>query len=127
VIAPTWEALVPGATAESGELPVLSQHDFVRYAGASGDFNPVHFDDAFARAAGFPSVFSQGMLQAGILATFLTDWLGAENVRQFQVQFREQVWPGDRLACRATVIDRDPRARDLRRPVGTHERLSLGA
>ena len=112
--APTWDALVPGTTAESGELAPLGQHDFVRYAGASGDFNPIHFDDEFARGAGFPSVFSQGMLQAGILATFVTDWLGAENVRQFQVQFREQVWPGDRLACRAIVVDREERAGERR-------------
>ena len=104
-----WEALVEGTTNDSGELPPLTQHDFVRYAGASGDFNPIHFDDEFARAAGFPSVFSQGMLQAGILASFVTDWLGAENVRSYRVQFREQVWPGDRLVCRATVVDREER------------------
>jgi acyl dehydratase len=114
VTAATWDALVVGATAESGELPPLTQHDFVRYAGASGDFNPIHFDDEFARAAGFPSVFSQGMLQAGILATFLTDWLGAARVRQFRVQFREQVWPGDRLVCRATVVERVERDAERR-------------
>ena len=56
-----------------------------------------------APCAGFPTVFSVGMLQAGMLATYVTDLFGAENVRSFAVQFREQVWPGDHLACEATV------------------------
>ncbi len=76
---------------------------FVRYAGASGDFNPIHYDEEFAQSAGFPSVFSQGMHQAALLATFATDWLGAENIRRFQVRFREQVWPGDMLTCQGTI------------------------
>ena len=46
------------------------------------------------------------MLQAGILATYVTDWLGAANVRRFGVQFREQVWPGDTLTCSGTVTKR---------------------
>jgi acyl dehydratase len=77
---------------------------FVRYAGASGDLNPMHYDDGFARKAGYPSVFSQGMHQAALLATFATDWLGAQNVRRFLVRFRDQVWPGDVLTCSGTVI-----------------------
>ena len=43
------------------------------------------------------------MLQAGILAGYCAEWLGADNVRRFAVQFREQVWPGDRLVCEASV------------------------
>jgi acyl dehydratase len=97
---------VEGAEAEPRRYGPLAQPDFVRYAGASGDFNPIHFNEEFARDAGFPSVFSQGMLQAGVLASYVTDWLGAENVRRFRVQFREQVWPGDVLECSATVVRR---------------------
>jgi acyl dehydratase len=84
----------------------LTRTDFVRYQGASGDFNPIHHDEDFAKSAGFPTVFSVGMLQAGILGCYCTDWLGAENVRRFSVQFREQVWPGDNLVCEATVARR---------------------
>ncbi|HEY2427897.1 MAG TPA: MaoC/PaaZ C-terminal domain-containing protein [Acidimicrobiales bacterium] len=92
----------------------LTRTDFVRYQGASGDFNPIHHDEDFARASGFESVFSVGMLQAGLLATYCTDLLGPENVRRFKVQFREQVWPGDRLVAAATVTsvyeaDEEPR------------------
>ncbi|ETZ37965.1 maoC like domain protein [Mycobacterium intracellulare 1956] len=76
---------------------------FVRYAGASGDFNPMHYDDQLARSAGYPSVFAQGMFSAALLAGFATDWLGAGSVRRFGVRFREQVWPGDVLTCSGTV------------------------
>ena len=78
----------------------------VRYQGASGDFNPIHHDEEFAKSAGYPSVFSVGMLQAGILASFATDWLGAANVRRYAVQFREQVWPGDHVVCSGKVTRR---------------------
>jgi acyl dehydratase len=82
----------------------LSRTDFVRYQGASGDFNPIHHDEGFARAAGFPTVFSVGMLQAGLLATYCTDLFGPANVRRFRTQFREQVWPDDVLTCTGSVV-----------------------
>ena len=91
----------------------LTRESLVRYAGASGDFNPIHHDDEFAQSAGYPTAFSVGMLQAGILASFATDWLGPRNVRKFGVQFREQVWPGDRLVCAGKVVDRDESARTV--------------
>lgn len=81
----------------------LGLSDFVRYAGASGDMNPLHFDQAAAQRAGYPSVFSQGMLQAGLLGTSLTNWFPAESVRRFQVRFLAQVWPGDILTCTGAV------------------------
>ncbi len=99
----TWDELQEGAKAPRREYGPLTRTDFVRYQGASGDFNPIHHDEEFAKSAGFPTVFSVGMLQAGILGCYCTDWLGAENVRRFAVQFREQVWPGDHLVCEATV------------------------
>jgi acyl dehydratase len=105
-MAPRWEDLEVGASPEPRTVGPLNRTDFVRYQGASGDFNPIHHDEEFAQAAGYPSVFSVGMLQAGILATYATDWLGADNVRTFGVQFREQVWPGDRLTCTGTVLER---------------------
>ena len=81
----------------------LTRAMFVRYAGASGDFNPIHYDEGFAKSAGFPTVFSQGMHQAALLAGFAVDWLGPENVRRFLVRFREQVWPDDVLTCTGSV------------------------
>ena len=103
---PAWEELTVGTEAEPRTVGPLTRTDFVRYQGASGDFNPIHHDEEFAQSAGYPSVFSVGMLQAGVLASFATDWLGARNVRNFGVQFREQVWPGDTLVCTGKVVDR---------------------
>jgi acyl dehydratase len=92
-----------GEKAEAREYGPLTTRMFVRYAGASGDFNPMHYDDTLARAAGYPSVFSQGMHSAALLASFAVDWLGAENVRRFAVRFREQVWPDDVLTCSGEI------------------------
>jgi len=102
----TWDELALGMEAPERTVGPLTRTDFVRYQGASGDFNPIHHDEEFAQSAGYPSVFSVGMLQAGILASFATDWLGPDNVRGFGVQFREQVWPGDTLVCTGKVVDR---------------------
>lgn len=96
---------MPGGPASlqlGDRLPLLvdapiSVTDIVRYQGASGDMNPIHHDPGFAQLAGFPGVFSVGMLQAGILGSYLGDLFGPERIRRFGVQFREQVWPGDVL------------------------------
>src|SRR3954471_3352727 len=84
----------------------LTITDFVRYQGASGDMNPIHHDAGFAAQAGYPAPFAVGMLQAGIMGTYVTDWLGAENIRRFKVQFREQAWAGDVLTYAGTVSAR---------------------
>ncbi|MGH7859992.1 MAG: MaoC/PaaZ C-terminal domain-containing protein [Candidatus Binatia bacterium] len=76
---------------------------FVRYAGASGDFNPIHWNEDFAKSAGYPGVFAQGMFTAGVLATFLTNWIGETNVRRFRTRFVGQVWPGEQIVCSAKV------------------------
>lgn len=81
----------------------VSRTDIVRYAGASGDFNPIHHDEEFARRAGLPGVMAHGMLSAGLLASFLTRWFGPGSVRRYKVRFRERVWPGDVLSARGEV------------------------
>jgi acyl dehydratase len=81
----------------------LTRTDFVRYQGASGDMNPLHHDDERAIAAGFPSVYAVGMLQAGVLGSWVADQFGPENVRRFAVRFREQAWPGDVITYSGTV------------------------
>jgi acyl dehydratase len=96
-------ALEVGDQVPPRDFGPLTRQMFVRYAGASGDLNPMHYDDEFARSAGHPSVFAQGMFSAAVLAGFATDWLGAGCVRRFGVRFREQVWPGDVLTCSGSV------------------------
>ncbi len=99
----TTKDLTVGACREPFVDKPLTITDFVRYQGASGDMNPIHHDSSFASKAGYPTPFAVGMLQAGVLATFATDWLGADNVRSFKVQFREQAWPGDVLTYSGTI------------------------
>ena len=81
----------------------VDRASFVRYAGASGDFNPIHWNEDFAKSAGYPGVFAQGMWTAGVLATFLTNWVGESNVRRYRTRFVGQVWPGEKLVCSGTV------------------------
>ena len=79
------------------EVGPLTRTDFVKYAGASGDFNPVHHDDEYARAHGFPSVFAMGMLPAGILGAQASAWAGPTALSSFTVRFVSQTWPGETL------------------------------
>lgn len=73
--------------------------DLVRYAGAGGDFNPLHHDDEYARQQGHSGVFAQGLLTAGYLSSFLEEWVGLAAVERFTVRFVEPVWPGEELLC----------------------------
>ncbi|GAA1002344.1 MaoC-like dehydratase [Acrocarpospora pleiomorpha] len=82
----------------------LTRTDFVRYAGAGGDFNPIHHDETFARAAGYPAVFGHGLLTAGILGGYAASWLGRRNLRRFSVRYVDQVWPGDTLVLSGEVL-----------------------
>jgi acyl dehydratase len=97
--------------AEGAQIPLvvvesLTRTDLVRYAGASGDFNPIHHDETFARAAGNPTVFGHGMLTAGFVARCLTDFVGPGNLRRYKVRFATRVWPGDTITCTGTVTRR---------------------
>jgi acyl dehydratase len=101
-----WEDLREGATAPARRVGPLTRTDFVRYQGASGDMNPVHHDETFAHAAGYPAPLGVGMFHAGVMATWATAWLGAENVRRFKVRWKEPVWPGDVLVFTGHVVRR---------------------
>ena len=81
----------------------LTRTDLVRYAGASGDLNPMHHDDEQAKASGLPSVFGHGMFSMGLLARCVTDWCGVGSMRSFKVRFTKQTWPGEELVSSVTV------------------------
>ena len=100
---PTFATLTVGDEAPPLIVEDLSRTQFVRYAGASGDFNPMHHDDTIATSVGNPSVFGHGMLTAGLMARVVKDWFGPEALRRFQVRFSKQVWPGETLTCKATI------------------------
>jgi acyl dehydratase len=81
----------------------LTRTDLVMYAGASGDFNPMHHDEVKAKEAGLPSVFGHGMFSMGLLGRAITDWVGIGNLRTFKVRFTKQTWPGETLVSTITV------------------------
>ncbi len=82
----------------------LSRTQLVQYAGASGDYNPLHTDDLYTReAAGYKSVFAHGMLSMGLTGKMLTNYVGDGRLTKFGVRFTNQVWPGDTLDAKATV------------------------
>ena len=81
----------------------LTRTDLVKYAGASGDFNPMHHDEVAAKAAGQPSVFGHGMFSMGLLGSALTDYVGVGNLTRYQVRFARQTWPDEVLSSKIVV------------------------
>ena len=81
----------------------LTRSDLVAYAGASGDFNPMHTDEVSAKKAGLPSVFGHGMFSMGLLGRALTDWAGVGNLAEYRVRFTKQTWPGETLSTKIVV------------------------
>ena len=92
----------------------IAAHDYqitraklVQYAGASGDYNPLHSDEIFTtKVAGYPSVFAHGMLTMGMTGKLVTDVVGGpDRLLKYGGRFTSQVWPGDTLTATATITD----------------------
>lgn len=82
----------------------LTRTQIVQYAGASGDYMPLHTDEVYAReVAGYPTVFAHGMLSMGAAGAMLTNWVGDGHLTEYSARFTRQVWPGDDLTATATV------------------------
>jgi acyl dehydratase len=93
------------------ELPALAKApvdrvQLSRYAGASGDYNPVHVDEVYAKSVGMPSVYAPGMLIMGMLGQLISDWARGGQLRRYNVRFIKMVWPGDTVVCKGRVSDR---------------------
>jgi acyl dehydratase len=95
--------LAVGCEMPTSTIGPLTRTDFVRYAGAGGDFNAIHHDDELAKAAGMPTVFGMGMFHAGVLGVRLARWVGPENLRAYRLRFTGRVWPGDTLTFSGVV------------------------
>lgn len=102
----------------------LTRTDLVAYAGASGDFNPMHTDEVAAHAAGLPSVFGHGMFTAGLLAKAVTDYVGVGNLANLKVRFTKQTWPDEVLTTKVVVTDK--REEDGRRLVDLEVEVANG-
>ena len=93
-----------GDTRSAVVVDNLSRTQIVQYAGASGDYNPLHSDEIYVtKVAGFPTVFAHGMLTMGLTGRLLTDWVGDGRLLSYGARFEKQVWPGDTLTATATV------------------------
>ena len=97
------EPLSPGQEYEAPLVDDLRRTQIVMYAGASGDFHPMHTDATYAQAMGMAGVFAHGMLTMGISGRALTDRVGPAGLADYGARFRGQVWPGDTLRARVQV------------------------
>ena len=93
-----------GDTFEERLVEDLKRTQIVMYAGASGDYNPLHTDEVFTKeVAGYPSVFAHGMLTMGMTGKLLTNVVGDGRLTEYGVRFTSPVFPGDTLDAKATV------------------------
>lgn len=95
------------------ELPAREWHPTAlqirQYAEASGDFNPIHLDDEFARKAGLKGVIAHGMLTMAEVSVMLTEWCKSQgNVTELEVRFENMVYPGDRIIISGRIKEKNP-------------------
>jgi acyl dehydratase len=88
----------------------ITTKQLVMYAGASGDFNPIHYDAEFARAGGFPSVIAHGMLSMGFFGRLVASFAGPERVRKISARFKAVTFPGDVITCTGEIVELDEKS-----------------
>ena len=98
------EPVSVGDTAET-VYEDLQREDLVKFAGASGDFNPIHYDEPFAKSAGYPSVFGQGMYTAALVSNLVDEWFGVDSLETYHTRFVGQTWPDDDIVVTGEVTD----------------------
>ncbi|MFC3229856.1 MaoC family dehydratase [Marinibaculum pumilum] len=89
----------------SKSFPPITRHRLALYCGASGDHNPIHVDIDFAKKAGFPDVFSHGMLVMAYLGNALTDAVAPDRIRSFSTRFQAITQLGAKLTCEGVVTE----------------------
>lgn len=103
---PVFEDIKVGDEVINLVKPSITKVQLVRYAGASGDFNPLHTDDEAGRAAGFDGVVAHGMLIMGIAAQAVTDWIPKKSLKKIEVRFEGVTRPGDVITVTGRVTDK---------------------
>lgn len=87
---PSYDGLSKGDVVAE-RLVTITRDTLVRYAGASGDFNPIHYNDTVATSVGLPGVIAHGMFTMGAAASVVEEWAGAGNVQDFQARFTHPI------------------------------------
>jgi acyl dehydratase len=96
------------------EKAPITTTQLVQYAGASGDFNRIHYDEPFAKEGGFPSVIAHGMLSMGFFGQLVADWAGGpQRVARLATRFKAVTFPGDQITIAGEVVARDEAARTV--------------
>jgi len=98
-----FEDMEEGSEGPAFKIENITRTNIVRYAGASGDFNPIHHDEPYAQSLGYPGIFAMGMMTAGFLSRLPSAWFGLKHLRRYQVRFVSQAWPGDTLTFKGKV------------------------
>jgi acyl dehydratase len=98
----------------SVEKDPVTKTQLVRYAGASGDFNPLHTDDAVAQNAGLKGVIAQGPLIMGFVGQAISSWVPKRYLKRFQVRFKGMTFPGDVISVSATLAEKTAERENLR-------------
>ncbi len=96
------------AVTEGQDIPELrvgpiQQMDLVRYAGASGDFNPIHNDNEFAKSAGLPGTIAHGMYIMALMGRLVTNWASPAQVKYYGVKFKGMSLPGETMVFTGKV------------------------
>ncbi len=99
--------LRPGDAIPELTKPPISRTQLALFAGASGDHNPIHLDDAEATKGGLPGVIAHGMLNMAFLGQLLTGFVPQSRIRGFQARFVGMTKPGDVITCSGEVTGRD--------------------
>lgn len=83
--------------------PAITPLQLALFAGASGDYNPIHVDAEAARAGGLPGVIAHGMLSMAFLGQLLTNWVPQKNIRSLTGRFVAMAFLKDVIKCSGTV------------------------
>ncbi|HOF01403.1 MAG TPA: MaoC/PaaZ C-terminal domain-containing protein [Spirochaetota bacterium] len=100
---PKYEDITEGYEIPSLTKEPITQLQLVKYAGASGDFNPIHTIEANAKEAGLDGTIAHGMLVMGMLGQAITNWAGIMSVKSYLATFKSMTKPGDVLTAKGTV------------------------
>ncbi len=99
-----YEDINEGDEAQPLAMGPCTRTQVVKYAGASGDFNPLHTDELFAIRAGFDRIFAMGKMGAGMCTRMVCDWLGFQNIKKYGFRFTSQLWPNDLVTYKGKVV-----------------------
>ena len=103
---PTYDSVQVGDALTPLQLPPVDRTTLALFGGASGDHNPIHIDTDFARRAGMPDVFAQGMLGMAWLGRVVTRWIPQSQLRRFDARFQGITHLGNAMLCSGRVVEK---------------------